>query len=155
MNMNISAILSIAVLAFVFIGYYALNYDFSGEGKEAPAFTPPYYFKSGEFVSYLNAFFFVFVFSLLFFGYSAPIALGIEGAKHASMLLQPNPVTFDLIFLVPQTLAAYSAIVLGQGVLEDIDGKSVFERWNRALKFFGIAFGMMIILIVVRVVLLS
>ncbi|MEK6843157.1 MAG: hypothetical protein AABY04_01595 [Candidatus Micrarchaeota archaeon] len=150
--MNIPVLLAFMVFFGVFAGNYFLNFDFEkGKAKEgAFTFTPPYYYAPNEWVSQVNAFFFVFLFSLLFFGYSAPIATGIEGAKYAAILLAGTGSFFDFAFIVPELLAVYSATLLGQGVLNDFEGQTVFEHWGKALKVFGIAFCMLAILIVAR-----
>ncbi|MEK6954442.1 MAG: hypothetical protein AABX01_05510 [Candidatus Micrarchaeota archaeon] len=150
--MNLVAILAIAALIFSFGGMHALNYDFSaGKAKvEIASFKAPYYFAPGDFTSYLNAYFFVFVFSLLFFGFSAPIALGIEGTKYASFAISGSLPAFDYVFLIPEMLAAYSAIVLGGGILNDIDGENVFEKWSAAVKFFVIGLVLMVALALIR-----
>lgn len=155
--MNLSAVLGIIALVLAFGATYALNYDFSA-GKANPQFggiSPPFSFQPGDFISQLNAFFFVFIFSLLFFGYSAPIALAIEGARYASLLLKGTGYTFDMLFIFPEAIAAYSAIVLGQGVLNDVDGASVFEKWSGAVRYFVIAFALMVGLFVARMFLIK
>ncbi|MFH0971837.1 MAG: hypothetical protein ABIG96_00165 [Candidatus Micrarchaeota archaeon] len=150
--MNFPTIAAIVVLVLAFAGTYAMSIDFAtGKAKaDSGIINPPYAFVPGELISTLNAYFFVFVFSLLFFGYSAPIATGIEGAKYASMLSHGVIGIFDLIFIIPQLLGAYSAVLLGQGVVDDIEGKSIFENWNRALRFFLVGLGLMIFLFFVR-----
>ena len=152
MPMNFSFALGIVFLIVAFGAVYALNYDFSsGKAKEgATAFNAPYTFQPGEFTSYLNAFFFVFIFSLLFFGYSAPIALGIEGAKYASLYIAGALKPYDFIFLLPQLIGAYAAIVMGSGVLNDFEGNTVFEKWNRAIKFFAIGLVLVVALSLIR-----
>ncbi|MFH1750150.1 MAG: hypothetical protein ABH863_00560 [Candidatus Micrarchaeota archaeon] len=144
--MNFAFVAGLALFIVAFGGFYAINYDFaSGSVREGAAFVAPYNYIAGSFTSHLNAYFFVFVFSLLFFGYSTPIALGLEGAKHASAMLHgANP--FELVFIIPSLIGAYAAIVLGQGVLEDIEGNSVFEKWNAAVKFFAIGLALTVAL---------
>jgi hypothetical protein len=137
--MNLPAILSGIIFVLAFGTVYSMGYDFqAGKARENanPIFNAPYYFVSGELISYLNAFFFVFIFSLLFFGYSAPIAMGIEGGKFAALFVSGLLKPYDFVFVIPEFFAAYSAILLGQGVLEDFEGKTVFEKWASALKFF-------------------
>ncbi|MFH0971502.1 MAG: hypothetical protein V1835_02945 [Candidatus Micrarchaeota archaeon] len=150
--MNLSAVLGFAALILVFAGVYAFGYDFATGKAKATAldFKPPYYYMQGEFVSYINAFFFVFVFSLLFFGYSAPIALGVEGAKYASLTLGGAIPIYDYAFLIPEVLAAYSAVLLGRGVLDDFEGKSIFEHWSAALRVFTVGFALVVVLFLLR-----
>lgn len=143
--MNLSLIVAVVALLLSFGGFYAINYDFANGGayEDAWDFVPPYYFIPGELVSSLNSFFFVFAFSLLFFGYSAPVALAIEGAKYGSLAVHGKLVALDLAFLFPEILAAYSAILLGQGVLSDFEGKdTVFVQWGSAIRFFALGFGL-------------
>ncbi|MFH1199601.1 MAG: hypothetical protein V1708_00880, partial [Candidatus Micrarchaeota archaeon] len=138
--MNLLFVLSVALFAAGFAYVAAGNFDFAvGEFKAEPgiAIHPPYYFNPQEISSQFNAFFFVFLFSLLFFGLSAPVALAIEGAKYGTMLSSAAPNAFDFAFAIPQVLAAYSAILLGQGVFNDFGSeKSVFDAWSVALKYF-------------------
>ena len=139
--MNLLFVLSVAFLVLGFAYVAASNYDFTaGEFKAEPsiAFRPPYYFEENSIASEFNAFFFVFLFSLLFFGLTAPVALAIEGAKYGTLISMPSPQTFDFAFAIPQVLAAYSAVLLGQAVLNDIGSeKSVFDAWGIALKYFA------------------
>jgi hypothetical protein len=150
--MNFPTVAAIVILVLAFLGSYASSYDFSKsqvyEGSQP--FVTPYYFVVNELTSAINAYFFVFIFSLLFFGYSAPIAMGIEGAKYGSLLAHGIMNVFDLIFIFPQLLGAYSAILLGQGVIDDIEGKTIFENWGRALKFFLIGLAITVFLFLVR-----
>jgi hypothetical protein len=150
--MNLSAILSIVCLLATFGIIFGMNYDFTTNKAKADAnvFNAPYYFVSGEFISYINAYLFVFVFSLLFFGLSAPIAFIIEGGKYASLLVHNQIVPFDFVFLLPELLVAYSAILLGRGVLDDFEGKTLFESWNASIKFFGISFGLLVLMFLIR-----
>ncbi len=149
--MNLVFIASIIALVVTFGAVYALNLDYSEEKPGSGAFvTQPYYYKSGELISYLNAFFFVFIFSLLFFGFSAPIALGIEAGGYASMLVKGTVNAFDLAFVLPEVLGAYSAILLGMAVMDDFEGRTVFERWGAALKFFVVGLAMVFALYFIR-----
>lgn len=100
-------------------------------------FKPPYYYAPGDALGVINSFFFVFFFSLLFFGYAAPLALGIEAVKYASYFSTGAANAFDLLFAAPGILAALSAIRLGHGVLRDLRGEgSVFDEFSIAARFF-------------------
>jgi hypothetical protein len=132
-------ILGLMVFMAAFAGIFYLNY----QPGEKINFKPPYHYVPGEPLSYANAFFFVFVFSLLMIpkiGSLAPIALGIEGTKYASLLsLGKMPVT-DLLFVAPQVIAAYSAAVLAQGVVDDLDEKqSLTLSMQKAVKYLIVA----------------
>ncbi|MFH0971342.1 MAG: hypothetical protein V1835_02125, partial [Candidatus Micrarchaeota archaeon] len=87
---------------------------------------------------------------LLFFGYSSPIALGVEGAKYASLALSGAMPIYDYVFLIPEVLAAYSAVLLGRGVLDDFEGKSIFEHWSAALRVFMVGFALVVVLFLLR-----
>ncbi|MBU1197861.1 hypothetical protein KJ765_05125 [Candidatus Micrarchaeota archaeon] len=152
--MNLLAILSVLALVIgtTFVAYS--NFDLgSMTFLENPAVTfhPPYAFQAGDWVSTLNAFFFVFLFSMLFFGLSAPIAMGLEGAKFGSLLSTGTVHAYDYVFVIPQLLGAYAAILLGQGVLRDFGGKeTVFVNWGGAFKFFAAGLLLTVVLIALR-----
>ncbi len=100
-------------------------------------FKPPYYYAPGDALGVVNSFFFVFFFSLLFFGYAAPIALAVEAVKYASYFSTGAVGVIDLLFAAPGILAALSAIRLGHGVLRDLRGEgSVFDEFSAAARLF-------------------
>ncbi|MFH1107347.1 MAG: hypothetical protein V1787_05630 [Candidatus Micrarchaeota archaeon] len=152
--MNLLFVLSVACLAIGFTYVAASNFDFaSGAMRETPAaeYPPPYYFDANDAVAAFNSFFFVFLFSLLFFGLTAPIALGIEGAKYGTLLSLPQPSAFDFSYAIPGVLAAYSAILLGQGVLNDFGSeKNVLSTWGTALKYLAAGLLLTGVLVVAR-----
>ena len=118
------SLFSLIILATAFFTAFYLNanpnYEFT--------ITPPYHYVPGEFLSELNAFFFVFIFSLLFFGITAPIALGIEGLKWGSLYSIKAITFYDLAFIVPQVIVSFSAIMLGQGIISDYEGKAALKQ---------------------------
>ena len=149
------AILSFAALLISFAAVSVMNLESieTMKFKETPAvvFAPPYSFRLGDVISYFNAYFFVLVFSLLLFGFSAPIAMGIEGAKYATLLSTQAMNGYDLLFIIPELMAAYSAAVIGQSVLGDFESnETVFSDWNNAMKFFIGSLLVLIVLIVGR-----
>ncbi len=139
--MNILFVLSVALLVLGFVFVAASNFDFeAGAFKAQPsaAFKPPYYFAENDVKSEFNAFFFVFLFSLLFFGLSAPVALAIEGLKYGTLISTASPTAFEFAFAIPGVLASYSAVLLGQAIMNDLGSeKSVFDAWSAALKYFA------------------
>ncbi len=150
-----NAIFILSFLALVIgAGYVAYtNFDpqtVSFKNPPTLQFTPPYSFNPGEWVGPLNAFFFVFLFSLLFFGLSTPLALGTEGAKFGSMLSTGGP-PYDFVFIIPEILAAQSAVLLGQGVLRDFGSENtVFASWTAAAKYFAAGLALTLILVAAR-----
>lgn len=84
---------------------------------------PPYFFQPGDVASHVNAVAFVFFFSLLAFGLSSVLALGIEGAKYGSLISTGAMSGFEVVYVVPAILACFAATELGQGVLDDYEGK--------------------------------
>lgn len=146
--MNISVFLGIIVFVACFGGILYLNSESEGS---LLFFTPPYNYVVGDAFSYLNAFLFVFVLSAAFFGIASPIALGIEGLKYASLLSGGFMPVYDILFVIPQIFAAYSAAMLGKGAIEDYQGKgNVFSPWKNAVKWFVVGLVSLIVLIVAR-----
>ncbi|MFH1779769.1 MAG: hypothetical protein ABH803_01330 [Candidatus Micrarchaeota archaeon] len=98
-------------------------------------FEPPYYFiKGSDPLSVINAFFFVFLISLLFFGTIAPLAWAIEGLKYGSLLSIHRIASFDVLFIIPQFLATYSAILFGIALNNDLQSKeNFFNHWHKAI----------------------
>jgi hypothetical protein len=146
--MNILAALSLVVCIAALLAIVGINI-----GKSPDQYFllgPPYAYTPGDYWSELNSFFFVFVFSLLFFGFASPVALGIEGAKHASSLLAGAPY-YDLLFIVPAVVACLSATWLGQGLYADLEGRIyVFKAWPRAAVYFDIALVLLAVLLALR-----
>ena len=127
-------LLSGALFVACFFSVYA--YNVSSPGFEY-GFEPPYQFKAGDFASIANSYFFVFVTSLLFFGYAAPLALAVEGLKYGSLYSLNALPAFDLLFFFPQVLACRSAILVGESALEDFANRgSLYSNWRRAFKYF-------------------
>ncbi len=147
--MNIFIFLGIVVFVACFGGLLYLNS--SGEGGKLIFVNPPYNYIVGDTLSFFNSFLFVFIFSAAFFGVAAPIALGIEGLKYASLLSAGLMPVYDILFAIPQVLAAYSASMLGKGAIEDYQGKgSVFAHRKDAVKWFAVGVVFLVILILAR-----
>ncbi|MEM4255040.1 MAG: hypothetical protein QXR53_01790 [Candidatus Norongarragalinales archaeon] len=147
--MKISLFLGIVVFVICFGGVLYLNSS-NPEGKLF-VFTPPYNYVVGDTLSFFNSFLFVFILSAAFFGIAAPIALGMEGLKYASLLSAGLMPVYDVLFVIPSLLSAYSASLLGQGAIEDYQGKgSVFGHWQDAVKWFAVGTAILVILILAR-----
>lgn len=135
-RLNSVSALALFAFTFSFMAVWTVN---SGPGEDL-YLVPPYHYIPGDYWSYLNAFFFSVVFSLLFFGVSAPIAMAVEGAKYASLLSAGIMPPFDLAFAIPSLLGAIAAATLGQGIVADYRNKgSLFEYWAPALLYFNVA----------------
>lgn len=147
--MNVSIFLGVLFFIVTFGAVFYFNSDTAKD--RLYQFTPPYHYVVGETTSFINAFLFVFILSAAFFGLTSPIALGIEGLKYASLYTNASMPAFDLLFIIPQVIVAYSASLLGKGAVEDYDGKgNVFAYWKDALKWFAIATGALLGLIIAR-----
>lgn len=124
---------SVALLLLSFAGAYWL----AGQPGSQFSFQPPYAFAVGDPLSMVTAFAFAFLFSLLFFGYSAPLAMIFEGVKYGYLYARGGMPFFDLFFAVPAVFACYSAILLGRSAWDDFKGTgSLFKGWRRAFKYF-------------------
>ena len=158
--MNALGVAGILAFAFGFAALFALNVDPKSISTEKLAFSPnpqatavlpPYYFKVGRPLSYATAFFFVFVGSILLFGFSAPLVMLLEGAKYGFMYSQGTLSYYDFFYILPEMFAMYAAVLLGQGVLKDFEGKeNVFEQWDAAKKYFLFAVAGLLILLAAR-----
>lgn len=136
--------------AFVFIAAFSSVYLYNSTGGSFE-FVPLYFYNSGDFLSEANAFFFVFFFSLLFFGISAPLALGMEGLKYASLLTIGGTHPYDSVFILPQLIAAFSATIFGTGILRDYSGKgNLLEEVKKGSTYLAYAFGLMLFLFLLR-----
>ena len=144
--MDKTFLVALALLAACFAGVYFVN---TSNPAEAVFVAPPYYSEVGDAGSFVASFAFVFLFSLLFFGYAAPVALAIEGAKYASFFTVRGLPWFDLLFLLPEVLVCYSAILLGHSALAEFTSSgSLFATWRRAFKYFivsAVLFGALLI----------
>jgi len=126
-------VLSFLALAAAFAGVYAVE-AFGGVHLR---FAPPYYYASGDVFGVTNAFAFAFLFSLLFFGYGGPVAMLVEGAKHASFLATGAATALDAAFALPSLLACLSGVALGQSALREWRGEgSFFEDWGGGARLF-------------------
>ncbi len=130
--MRLLAAFSVIVMAAVFFTVYGLNLS-QGFALDVQ---PPYAFSPGDVGGELMALAFVFVFSVLFFGYGAPVALGMEGAKFASLYSAGAVNETYLAFLLPEVLVAVAAVYLGQGLLKDYQGEGLWHGYaKKALVF--------------------
>ena len=146
MNKKLVA-LTIAALIVAFAATYALE-AFAGVKI---SFNPPYYYASGDAFGVVNAFAFAFVFSLLFFGYGAPIAMLIEGIKYGSFLANGSAGAIDAAFALPALLAGLAGVALGQGALREWRGTgSFFEDWGAATRFFAAGAVLLGVLLVIK-----
>ena len=151
--MNAFIIVGIAVFAAAFGSVLLLNSNALAQEREFIVFTPPYAYnaENPDALSFINAFLFVVIVSAALFGFGVPIALGVEGLKYASLFSTYKMPAFDLLFAIPQILAAYSISLIGKGALEDYKGKgSVFAYWRGALRWFVASIAVLGILILSR-----
>ncbi|MBI5035805.1 hypothetical protein HZC09_00525 [Candidatus Micrarchaeota archaeon] len=133
--MKVLLIVSLVFFAAVFVGVYAYNSAY----PDKIVLQPPYAYVPGDMASEASSLVFVFVLSLLFFGYSAPIALGIEAAKYASMIsTNALPVT-HAAFILPAMLASVAAVYLGQGLLKDYKGEGNWIDYAQKSAYYMIA----------------
>jgi len=123
--MKLIAIFSVVVLVAAFAGVYGYNTT----QDQALDLVPPYAFTPNDLVSELLVLAFVFSFSLLFFGYGAPVALGIEGLKFASLYTNGAVGPTYLLLMLPEVFLALSATYLGQGLLNDYQGKGIWHEY--------------------------
>ncbi len=149
--MNAVSLLAFGVLIVSFFGVFAYN---SMPGTDKVTYAPPYYFIKDDALSYLNAYFFVLIFSLLLFGMGAPVAMAIEGTKYA-VLVSILPV-YDLVFILPELCAMLAAAKLGEGVMADWSGEgNIYNYWSEGIKLALIGFGLLLLLMFARSFLLS
>jgi len=149
--MNAVSLLAFGVLIVSFFGVFAYN---SMPGTDKVTYAPPYYFIKDDALSYLNAYFFVLIFSLLLFGMGAPVAMAIEGTKYA-VLVSILPV-YDLVFILPELCAMLAAAKLGEGVMADWSGEgNIYNYWSEGIKLALIGFGLLLLLMFARPFLLS
>ncbi len=146
----------IAILLFflAFSGTYVYNVGQSSSGGKLFEFRPPYAFVPGDVASTFNAFFFVFIVSLLLFGVGGIVSMTLEGLKYGYLFsssaagIATGFHVFDLLFVVPQLMACVAATTLGAGLILDYRGKtSLFPYWNYAVRYF--AFGLFITIILI------
>ncbi len=149
----------VALLAFLvaFAAVYFYNSDQNAKHLTTVKVTPPYAFSPGETIGEFNAFFFVFIASLLLFGIGGIAAMLLEGAKYgyfASKLMTGAPTLFtffDLLFIIPLVLSCIAATTLAAGLILDYRGKgSMWSYWSNAAKFFGFGLALLVILVIAR-----
>lgn len=125
--MKLVPVFSILVMVAVFAAVYGYNTT----QPEKINLKPPYAFTPDDITSELMALGFVFAFSLLFFGYAAPLALGIEGAKFGSLITSGAVHWTYLALTVPEMVVAISATYLGQGLLLDYQGQGLWQTYAK------------------------
>ena len=146
--MNGIAVLSLLVFFTCFFGLAA--YDMMASSGMY-YYTPPYFFRIGDWLGALVSFSFVFIFSLLFFGLGAPAAMAVEGLKFGTLIASGHITLFGLLFIFPQLLAMISATTLGEGIMKDWEGKStVFNYWSDGLRYFFMGIGLLAALVVLQ-----
>lgn len=125
--MKLIAVFSLVVFVATFAAVYGYN---TTQGQQL-SLTPPYAFVPDDLFSELVALAFVFAFSLLFFGFAAPLALGMEGIKFGSLYSTGAVHWTYLLLAVPQIFVALSATYLGQGLLNDYQGKGLWHEYAK------------------------
>ncbi len=125
--MKLIAVFSVVV----FVATFAAIYGYNTTQAEPIELTPPYAFVPDDVFSELVALTFVFAFSLLFFGFAAPLALGIEGIKFGSLYSTGAVHWTYLLLAIPQVFIALSATYLGQGLLNDYQGKGLWHEYAK------------------------
>jgi|GEM_PF-952235 len=149
--MNALSLVAFGVLLVSFFGVFFYNVV---PGAEKVTYAPPYYFIKDDALSYLNAYFFVLIFSLLLFGMGAPVAMAIEGTKYA-VLMSVLPL-YDLVFIIPELCAMLAATKLGEGVMADWSGEgNIYNYWSEGIKLALIGFALLIVLMFARPFVLS
>ena len=125
--MKLIPIFSIVAMVAVFAAVYGYN------TTQSPkiSLNAPYAFQPDDVISELVSLAFVFAFSLLFFGFATPLALGIEGAKFASLLTSGAVHWTYLTLAVPEIVVAMAATYLGQGLLLDYQGKGLWQSYAK------------------------
>jgi|YelNatPaOPRAMG01_1025707.scaffolds.fasta_scaffold12660_2 Mn2+/Fe2+ NRAMP family transporter len=153
--MNSLSFFSVIVFFACFAAVFFINSQAIQNNSNLFSFTPPY--AENGVIGVFNAFFFVFVFSLLFFGFTAPVAMGVQGLVLASKYsyfiagLNKNFSYWSFAFIIPQFFAVFAAVSLGEGVIKDYTGKgSVYEGWNEAIKFFSIGLAVLILMVLIQ-----
>ena len=146
---------AVALFFLAFGGVYFYNANQLQNSNLVFKFQPLYAFAPGDVLSVFNAFFFVFIVSLLLFGLGGVVSMAHEGAKYGyllSTISRPSGFhVFDLFFIVPQLMACIAATTLGAGLILDYRGKSsLFPYWNYALRYFGLGLFITIVLIGIR-----
>ncbi|MBI4406780.1 hypothetical protein HY571_02605 [Candidatus Micrarchaeota archaeon] len=146
------------ILFFIALaGTYVYNVGQASAGEKLFEFRPVYSYVPGEVLSTFNAFFFVFIASLLLFGLGAILSMLLEGAKYGyllSVLFTGGSTAFhvfDLLFVVPQIMACIAATTLGAGLILDYRGKSsLFPYWNYGVRYFLFALLITLVLLGMR-----
>ena len=137
---------TLGVLAFIFVFsvFYFVNNSPSYEIKfpyiYGDALAPAQEGQPTQFFSLrglLVSYAFVFAASLLFFGYGAAIALGFEAAKYAQLYIAQQIHAYELVFLLPEFLAAYAAVMLAGAALEEAkSGVNPLHNLGKAIALF-------------------
>lgn len=149
----------VAIVLFfaAFIGIYVYNSSQVTNNVAPFEFKPLYAFVPGDALSAFNAFFFVFIVSLLLFGIGGMVSMLLEGLKYGYLFSSSvNGIVtgfhfFDLLFIVPQLMACVAATTLGAGLVLDYRGKtSLFPYWNYAIRYFVFGFLLTAVLIFIR-----
>ncbi len=142
------ALFVLSVLAF--IAAFGAAYGAPSLGVRLQ-FSPPYAFASNDALGIINAFAFSFLASLFFFGYGAPIAMLVEGAKYGSFFVSGAIAPLDVAFAVPSLFACFAGIALGQGALREWRGTgSFFEEWRSGALFFAAGVVLLGVLLVAK-----
>jgi Mn2+/Fe2+ NRAMP family transporter len=153
--MNSLSFFSIIIFFACFAAVFFVNSQAIQNHANLFSFNPPY--AENGLMGTFNAFFFVLVFSLLFFGFTAPVAMGVQGLVLASNYsffvagLNNNFSYWSFAFIIPQFFAVFAATSLGEGVIKDYKGEgSVYAGWNEALKFFLIGFALLVVFVLIQ-----
>lgn len=135
---------TLALLAFILVfsavyfvnnsPSYELKFPFIYGDTLIPGEAPQFYSLRNLLVSYA----FVFAASLLFFGYGAAIALGFEAAKYAQLYVAQQIHPYELVFILPELMAAYAALLLAGGAMgEAKSGVNPLQNAGKAAALFA------------------
>ncbi len=151
-------LLTFAVVVIAYAGFFVAGVA----PPDAPVF---YHYRlkplanglaAADLLSLLLAYVFVFIGSSLFFGLGTPFALGLEAAKYSSLFLSGRTLPFDAVFAIPALIAAYSANLLNEGVLEDYEHSgTVFKNVELSVVLLLAGLAMLVALYFVRAALVG
>lgn len=94
---------------------------------------------------------FVFVCSLLFFGYAAPFAMAYEAARLSSLYAGGVRHPVDFLVIIPQFLAVAAALSFSSGVSAEFNHKGIlYQGWRRGMALIAASAIALIALIFLR-----
>ncbi len=152
LNQVVRNTLSFALVTFVLIALHYLNFSvWVPSIFHFFTFSPYSSYLALDQISVVNVVAFLFLSSLIFFGYFSPVATAYLTALFIYAIYSGTLSFPELSVFIPGFVALYSGLVLSDGISKDFNHKGiVYSQLRRGLAIFGISIILTILFVLFR-----